>query len=388
MKKVFGLGIAALALALASVDARAQTQNTVATTASPPPASTDVVGPAQLRDFDLNGTVTRRPDPQPDAAEPRGPRQTETPDPVSTATAQPARSRSPRQDSPAGSLARTEGAPRAGRQPDVVLPPATPAPAPVFTAPLADSAPLPVADPSSPGFGLWPWLLAALAAAGAAAFYFWRQRSQPAYAGAGMAFEAQPEVAPIPATSPPSKPPVPDAPRVSPSGGIVSSRIRPWLEIEFTPARCIYSDNGAVIEFEASLYNSGGAPARDVLLEARLFNASQSQDEEVSAFFAHPHGEGNRIAEIRPLSRLSVKSAVSLNREQLRAYRLEERLLWVPAIGFTALYRWSGGNGQTSSSFILGRETKGDKMAAFRLDQGSRVFRGIGARPHTVGVRK
>ena len=60
----------------------------------------------------------------------------------------------------------------------------------------------------------------------------------------------------------------------------------------------------------------------------------------------------------------------------------------MPTVGFNAVYRWAGGEGQTSASFLIGRETKGEKMAPFRLDRGPRIFRGLGARLHTVGVRK
>jgi len=56
-------------------------------------------------------------------------------------------------------------------------------------------------------------------------------------------------------------------------------------------------------------------------------------------------------------------------------------------IGFNALYRWSGGDGQTSNSYLLGRETKSEKLAPFRLDLGPRIFRGLGARQHSLSVR-
>lgn len=391
VRKVLGLGMAVLALTLASATARAQNAAAPDIPAAPPPAQ-DVIGPDQLRDFSLNGTVTRRADPQPATQTPRRPSQ------PTTAESSPAGSPSSPVARRAPSAPRLSPSPAAPTDsPATAQAPRRPlmaAPEPSFSAPIEPTT-MPAAGMTLPDEGapLLLWLLAGLAAAAAAAFYFWRQRLRPAYAGGATVFdrelaEAERAPAPPPAAPSPVGPSFPEASPLSPSGAIVSSRLRPWLEVEFAPARCIYADDGAVIEFEASLFNSGAAPARDILLEARLFNAGQAQDEEVSAFFAHPQAHGNRIREIPPLKRISVKSAVSLTREQLRAYRLEERLLWVPTIAVTALYRWSGGQGQTSASFILGRETKGEKMAAFRLDQGSRVFRGLGARPHTVGVRK
>ena len=83
-----------------------------------------------------------------------------------------------------------------------------------------------------------------------------------------------------------------------------------------------------------------------------------------------------------------MKSAVSLTRDQMRQYEVGGRRLFVPLIGFNALYSWSGGDGQTSASYLVGRDTKAEKMAPLRLDLGPRTFRGLGARQHNVGVRR
>ena len=170
--------------------------------------------------------------------------------------------------------------------------------------------------------------------------------------------------------------------------GIVSTRLRPWLEIGFSPGRCVVEENGATIQFDVEVYNSGTAPARDVLVEASMFNAGPEQDAEIGAFFAHPVAKGERIPAIPPLARIAMKSAVSLTREQMRQYEVGGRRLFVPLIGFNALYRWSGGDGQTSASYLVGRDTKAEKMAPLRLDLGPRTFRGLGARQHNVGVRR
>jgi len=60
----------------------------------------------------------------------------------------------------------------------------------------------------------------------------------------------------------------------------------------------------------------------------------------------------------------------------------------VPLIAFNALYSWSGGEGQTSASYLLGRDTKSEKLAPFRLDLGPRIVRSVGARPLPIAVRK
>ena len=141
------------------------------------------------------------------------------------------------------------------------------------------------------------------------------------------------------------------------------------------------------MEFEVELFNAGSAPARAVLVEASLFNAGPTQDEDIGRFFANPVAAGERIPVIAPLKRLSLKAQVAIGREQLQAYEAAGRQLIVPLIAFNVLYRWSGAEGQTSVGYLLGRETKSDKMAPFRIDLGSRIFRGLAARLLPAGVR-
>jgi len=168
---------------------------------------------------------------------------------------------------------------------------------------------------------------------------------------------------------------------------VVTTSLRPWLDIEFTPGRCVVEDDKATIQFDVTLFNSGSAPARDVLIEASMFNAGPAQDQEIGAFFARPQAEGDRIPAIPPLRRVALKSAVSLTREQLRQFEVAGRKLFVPLVGVNALYRWSGGEGQTSASYVVGRDTQSEKMAPLRLDLGPRIFRGLGARRHDASVR-
>jgi hypothetical protein len=231
------------------------------------------------------------------------------------------------------------------------------------------------------------WFLAAAAAAGAAAWYFFWQkpRARLAPAGIGSAFAA-PEPAPRGATAVP--PPAAEVPKPK-SAGIVATRLRPWVEFQFTPGRVILDGDKAVVEFEMGLFNSGSAAARDVLVEGALFNAGPLQDEQITAFFQNPVGEGNRLPLLAPLQRLSIKSAIVLSRAQLVPLELEGRPLLVPLAGFNALYRWgSSSNGQTSASYLVGKQTRGEKLAPFRLDLPPRVFRGLAAREYELRVRQ
>jgi hypothetical protein len=171
------------------------------------------------------------------------------------------------------------------------------------------------------------------------------------------------------------------------AGGRISSRLRPWIDVAVVPGRCIVDADKAVLEFELTLFNSGSAPARDLLVEACMFNAGPTQDQEIGSFFAHPVAKGDRVPLLAPLKSLSLKSSVVLPREQIQVFEVAGRPLFVPLLAFNALYRWAGGDAQTSASYLVGRDTKGEKLAPFRLDLGPRVFRGLGAREHHVRVR-
>jgi hypothetical protein len=274
------------------------------------------------------------------------------------------------------------------------------APVPVATAGL-DS---PATMPPEHRLSILPWLLAAFALGAAAAFLLLRSRWREVIAGGPQldlfaapepepqpapAPRAQPTPMPTPAPPPAAEPaPVPPPTRPEPAiSGLVSTRLRPWLEIGFHPLNCIVDDRQVTFEFEVELLNSGNAPARAVLVEASLFNASNNQDQELEAFFANPLAEGERIPVLQPLKRIRLKSKVVTDREHVQVYEIGRRKVFVPIIAFNALYRWRGSEGQTSASFLLGIDTKAEKMAPFRLDLGPREF-AVTARQLPSGQRK
>jgi hypothetical protein len=223
----------------------------------------------------------------------------------------------------------------------------------------------------------------ALGAGGA--FLLWRrQHGRHAYAGGPRvdAFVAPETPAPRPRAAPP---PVATPPRAG--TGLVSSRLRPWVDISFEPLRCVVEGQQVIFEFQLSLQNSGTGPARDVLIEACMINASPTQDDEIQSFFANPAGKGERIAAIPPLKSVELRPRVVVGTEQLRILDAGGRKVFVPLLAFNALYRWGGGEGQTSGVYLLGRETKGEKLAPFRIDLGPRLFRGVQALAVPQSVR-
>src|SRR4029453_17145206 len=93
------------------------------------------------------------------------------------------------------------------------------------------------------------------------------------------------------------------------------------------------------------------------------------------------------MAGIPPLGKVSLKSAVRLPLDQLHSFEVEGRKMFVPLVAFNILFRSSGGEGQASASFLVGRGNDGDdKLAPFRLDLGPRIFPGLRPPPPTMGL--
>jgi hypothetical protein len=167
----------------------------------------------------------------------------------------------------------------------------------------------------------------------------------------------------------------------------VASRLRPSIELGVQPLRCVVGDSQVTIEFEIELFNAGTAPARAVLAEASLMNAGATQDKELIAFFANPVGAGERLDSIPPMKRIHLTSRVVAPRTAIQEYDVAGRKAFVPVIAFNALYEWSGGRAQTSAAYLVGRETKSEKLGPLHLDEGARAFTSLGARTLPAAVR-
>ena len=86
------------------------------------------------------------------------------------------------------------------------------------------------------------------------------------------------------------------------------------------------------------------------------------------------------------MKRISLASKDVAPRGAVQEYELAGRKAFVPVLAFNALYEWSGGKGQTSSAYLIGRETRSDKLGPLRLD-GARELRGLAARALPAALR-
>ena len=386
------------------------------TTGAPPSAqpTSNAIGPSELQNFSLSGSVTKPADQQAPA---NAPAAVPTATARDTARAPSAPGRRNVQPRPSlRQLAQSNTAPALKSPPAQTAPSSstsapppvemtTPVPAP---APTAQAAFPSVAAPAEPAgtmapehkFSILPWLLAALVLAAATLFLWWRREPREAVA-AGPQFDlfVPPEPAPAPPPATPRAPPPrtaapqpdpipkPAAPKPAAPKGIVSTRLRPTVELSVQPLRCVIDEEQVVIECELELFNTGAAPARAVIAEASLFNAGATQDQDLAAFFANPVGAGERLDALPPMQRVTFTSQVVAPRAAMQEYELAGRKALVPVLAFNALYEWSGGQAQTSAAYLVGRETNGDKLGPLGLKDGAHEFRKLGARVLPAALR-
>lgn len=365
----------------------------------PPPAPASNIGPNELSNFSLNGTVTRRAEEQPAVAPPA----TVAREPAAPATSvenRPAPTRQRAADRPAQPSQQAAIDPISSRP--SLRSPATQT-APVTTGPPpASVVPLPAAAPS--GFSPLPWIAALLLLGAGVVVYFGLQRRRQRYSAPGVSEFVASAPAPTPAPGPPVAKPAP-APRPDPvpepqgtvtstlrapslPPGLVSTSLRPWIELELEPSQAMVTDQHAAIAFDVTLFNSGSAPARDVAVEACLINAGQQQDVQLSEFYSTPGEVGDKIPAVAPLARVTLKSAVRLPRSAVQEYEVEGRKLFMPMVAVNSRYRWSSGEGQSAASFMVGRSANDrEKLGPLRLDQGARGWKGLAARRYEKGIR-
>jgi len=350
---IAGIGAALLC---AAAPARAQGNSSAASPPPPPPN-------APPRDFRLPGrTLVPAAEPQ---QQQQPPPVVAPPSPVTSGppTAQPQPRQAaltPRRDAPAARSAPTPA-------PETAPPAESPAPLPE---PVPVPLPAPAATSSEPA-GL-PWYYYAGPAAllgllGVALIRRRRRREYEAY--------AMPEL---------------EAPAAPPAK--LEPLLRPWLELELKAERAASTDAEAVVHFVLEIINSGKAAARNLRVDVKMFNAGQEQDKEIGAFFRTAGRESTKcnLPGIAPGTTGAIRGEVAMARDEMRAVVLEDKYLFIPVVAVNVLYDWGEGQtGQTSKSYVVGRELEepSDKMGAFRVDLGPRIWRTVGQRQHKLARR-
>jgi hypothetical protein len=225
------------------------------------------------------------------------------------------------------------------------------------------------------GIPIWVYLLAA-AVLGLAGYAFLQRRRAAERRSLAL---IEPEQMPVPQPSPPRVPrpdPVP----------------RPWIEVDLVAERATADPEESVVEFELTLRNSGGSTAHNLRLQAKLICGTLEQDKEITDFHRKKPGE-HRTLDIPDLpagEEIKIKGRVDIKRADMKALRVEQRLLFIPLVAVNAFYEWNNNrSGQTSKSFLVGREKPddADRMAPFRLDLGPRIYRSVGQRPYKIERR-
>jgi MYXO-CTERM domain-containing protein len=370
--KAFGirLSVAAMgALLLLAGAAGAHAQGNAAAPANPPPT----IGPPQLRDFSIQPRQRIVTQPAPTQAQPPP---IAAPPPVATAPQQRAATVRPTPEarSPAAVPA---PAPRPAAPATQSIPSATPTPAqpapqaqPGPEAPAAKRAP-----PPPPESSAFPWAYAIPAALLALlAFALIRRRRRSA-----EIVEAVEAVAP-------------EVSERAHIGARPEPVPRPWLELELKAERLASTDAESVVQFELEIVNNGTAPARNLRVDVKMFNAGQEQDKEIGAFFRVAGRESTKcsLPGVRADTTVAIRGEVAMARADMRAVVLENKYLFIPVIAVNVLYDWGDGRtGQTSKSYVVGRELEqpSDKMGAFRVDLGPRIWRTVGQRQHKLARR-
>lgn len=263
----------------------------------------------------------------------------------------------------------------------------------------------------------WPWLLVAVLG-GIGLALLRRQRRRPVLAGyADDEFErVAAEPAPRPAPPPVPKPtPAPEAPALPtglvttrlrqparvpeprqpvaapppPSGGIVSTRLRAWIDIDLSVREILFDGEEAVLRIDLIVANTGSSAARDIALEAVATNGGEAQAAELAAFFARPAASRTALPELGPLSDSVISHELKMPRAAIRAYELQGKPMFVPVIAVTAAYRIGSGEGRTGAAFLVGRTVPGsEKLAPLLLPPGPGRLLGLGVRRLEEAVRR
>ena len=390
--KTYGVSLLCGAALFAVFAPSALAQNATTAAPAPSPAPPAVLNNPQLRDFSLQ--PQRRIVTQPVPIQTQPPTISAPPPPtVNSTQTRPVQTRpapTPAQR-PAVAMPRPATPQPTATQP-VPQPPSTqPVPAPRQNTAPAPGQPAPEQPKAEPKAepvpvneigGGFPWYYAvpvALFALLVLAFLRQRRRSHAIHEA--VAFAEEEHIAKMEEGARPKPEPVPQP--------------RPWLELELKAERLSSTDAESLVQFELEIANTGPVPARNLRIDVKMFNAGEQQDQEIGTFFTTAGRESTKcnLPGIRAGQTGQIKGEVAMARGDMRAVILDNRYLFIPVIAVNALYDYGDGQtGQTSKSYVVGRELeqageKNEKMGAFRVDQGPRIWRSVGQRQHRLARR-
>jgi hypothetical protein len=322
-----------------------------------------------------------------------------------------------------------EAAAPAATPPIEIAPPSAPPAAPADV-PVVDTAP--VSQPAAPDARLWLLLAGlGLAAAAIAAFALLRRRRNTVEADPVIA-EPVPEARdaaaiadkPVVATREPERDPVAAAPmfmarraEVEPLaakpadphpaldhpvltrpdaedldavlGGAAPSGDRPQLELAMRPMRAGINRDEAVVEFELTVANAGGADAQDVRIGAFMLSERPGQQSEIERLLIRPPADGVVDAErIAPGDGTRLDAAVTLPRDELALVHADGHDGFTPILLADARYRLpDGSEGRTAAAFAIGRVNGGEALMPIELGEDVAMYGDIEARLRSVAAK-
>lgn len=145
----------------------------------------------------------------------------------------------------------------------------------------------------------------------------------------------------------------------------------------------VASDSQLAVHFKLVVLNNGKGPARNILIEAKMFSASAQQPNEIAAFLATPVQTRAQPLTLAPGRGVDTGGAVMMDRQEAREIQVEGRSLFIPTVVIRLVYQSAKGrSGQAHASYLIGIENpkSPEKMGPFRLDLGPRIYRSIGGR--------
>jgi hypothetical protein len=167
-------------------------------------------------------------------------------------------------------------------------------------------------------------------------------------------------------------------------GAAADTGPRARLELGFVPDKAVATDSETVVHYDLIIRNAGAVPARNIRIDARMFNASAQAA--INAFLKGPIHEqsGSPLVTIAPGGELKLASNIAMPKDEVKGINVRGLSIFVPIVAINVAYDWGeDGKGRTSLSWLVGREpeTPSAKMGAFRLDLGPRIYRSVGQRP-------